>query len=247
MAGDWIKVEHATVDKPEVALFSELLGVPVPHGFGLLVVFWMWCDKHSRDGLVTQVSRMSVDTVTHTPGFAAALEAIGWGVFDDSCRTLTLPNFVRHNEAPAKSRALTRDRMKRSRDAASVTTASPEKRREEKSTTSLRSVVAHPRLGEPTDEHLQIALESGVNCQAEFEKYQDWLAASGKKHKDPVAGFRNWLRRAGEFKPALRAVVGGMTAADRRADTADQMFRRGKYAVNDSSERDISGLAERLD
>jgi hypothetical protein len=38
-----------------------------------------------------------------------------------------------------------------------------------------------------------------------------------------------------------------MTAADRRADTADQMFRRGKYAVHDSSERDISGLAERLD
>jgi hypothetical protein len=240
MAGDWIKVEHATVDKPEVALFSELLGVPVPHGFGLLVVFWMWCDKHSRDGLVTQVSRMSVDTVTHTPGFAAALEAIGWGQFDDVGRALTLPNFIRHNEAPAKSRALTRERMKRKRDAVSVTTASPEKRREEKSTTSLRSVVE----ALPTDEHLAIAIQQGVDCQAELDKYRDWLASTGARHKSQVAGFRNWLRKAGQFKArdAPR-----QTVHDRRADTADQMFRRGKYAVTNDATRDITSSAERVD
>jgi hypothetical protein len=231
MAGDWIKVEHATVDKPEVALFSELLGVPVPHGFGLLVMFWMWSDKHSRDGLVTQVSRLSVDTVTHTPGFAAALEAIGWGAFDDSCRTLTLPNFTRHNEAPAKSRALTRERMKRKRDADSVTTASPEKRREEKTTTSLRSVVVEA----PTDEHQRIAKERGIDASAEFEKYQDWMSSTGKKHKDQVAGFRNWLKNA-------RTVPAGAKQTA-RASVAAQIFGATHDAPN---ERVIDGEAERV-
>jgi hypothetical protein len=96
----------------------------------------------------------------------------------------------------------------------------------------------------PTAEHRQIAAVQGVDCQAEFSKYTDWLATNGKRHRNRDAGFRNWLRKAGEFK-ARDAPK--RTAADRRQDVADQIFKRGKHASPSHSERDITGIADRLD
>lgn len=96
----------------------------------------------------------------------------------------------------------------------------------------------------PTDEHRQIAAVQGVDCQAEWSRYTDWLAAKGKTHRNREAGFRNWLRKAGEFKArdAPRK-----TAADRRQDVADQIFRRGNHASPSLTERDITATAERVD
>jgi len=56
-------------------------------------------------------------------------------------------------------------------------------------------------LDKPAEEHLALAKEFGLNCQLEFSKYKDWLETYGKKHKNEAAGFRNWLRKAWEFKP----------------------------------------------
>lgn len=57
----------------------------------------------------------------------------------------------------------------------------------------------------PDDRHLAMAKEFGVDCKLEFEKYKDWLAANGKVHKDEAAGFRNWLRKAGEYRQRYSA------------------------------------------
>lgn len=95
----------------------------------------------------------------------------------------------------------------------------------------------------PTDEHRQIAAVQGVDCKAEWAKYTDWLASKGKAHRNREAGFRNWLRKAGEFK-ARDAPK--QTAADRRQDVADAIFRRGKHAPS-PAERDITSTAERVD
>lgn len=40
----------------------------------------------------------------------------------------------------------------------------------------------------------RIAFENGRDAQLELERYRDWLASKGKRHKDYRAGFRNWLR-----------------------------------------------------
>jgi len=149
MAGDWIKVEHATLDKPEVSLFSELLGVPVDQGVGILVRFWVWVDRNARNGTVTHVTPSVTDNIMHCPGFSAALVTVGWISFDETLRTMTIPNFLRHNETPAKQRSTNAERQARyrlrKRNVTSVTTPLPEKRREEKSSTttpSLRSGVS---------------------------------------------------------------------------------------------------------
>jgi len=58
-------------------------------------------------------------------------------------------------------------------------------------------------LAEPTPEHQALADSLGVACKTEWAKYRDWMASSGKQQKDEAAGFRNWLRKAAEFRPKL--------------------------------------------
>lgn len=211
MAGDWIKFEHATLDKPEVLRAAEMMCMDRDRVLGIFLRYWVWLDKNlspSCPGFVPHVSRKSLDEVLDEPGFAATLEAIGWAKFDDKTWTLTVSNAERHNGATAKTRAYEQRKKKQQRENLSrfcpenvPQTPGPEKRREEKSTdTSLRSVsVARKRgnkLTTPSAEHRQIAAERGLSVQTEFEKYRDWQASTGKHHKDEVAGFRNWLRNA---------------------------------------------------
>ena len=148
MAGDWIKLEHATPGKPEIYRLSRMLGVSRGDAFLLAVEWWVWLDQNSCNGHVTLLLRQDIDKIVHCDGFATAMEAVGWLKFDAEDRC-AVTNFDRHNGKTAKNRALTKDRMKRSRYAKSddVVTqkASPEKRREEnKNTTSTANALDMP-------------------------------------------------------------------------------------------------------
>jgi hypothetical protein len=132
MAGDWIKVEHTLPDKPEVVRLAEILKMDQDAVTGKLLRFWIWCNQQSATGDALGVTNSFLDRLTNCSGFAAGLLEVGWLTSRNGA--LSVPNFDRHNTQTAKNRALTADRMKRQRDARSVTNASPEKRREEKST-----------------------------------------------------------------------------------------------------------------
>ena len=97
-------------------------------------------------------------------------------------------------------------------------------------------------LAEPTSEHTDLAAEEKVDCQAEFRKYRDWLNAQGKKHRDEHAGFRNWLRRAGEF---ARQKAGRNTVHDKRAATAAAIYGNPPEPPN-VEPTDITGEARRI-
>jgi hypothetical protein len=90
------------------------------------------------------------------------------------------------------------------------------------------------------ESHREIATKDGLNCQEEWQKYQDWLAATGTKHKDLEAGFRNWLRKASQFRPkqdkremVAEAIWGDRAPSRQRLKTIDEMFSEpaveGKY------------------
>jgi len=132
MAGDWIKVEVATLDKPEVVRMAELLGVKRDEMLGILLRFWAWLDRSTGHGVVTHVSRLGLDDVLHVSGFSAALECVGWGFFDKEAVTLTVPNFDAHNGNPAKTRGLAqkRKRNERSRSCHDESVTREEKRRD---------------------------------------------------------------------------------------------------------------------
>lgn len=142
MAGDWIKVEAATLDKPEVAMFSELLGLSRGEGFLLLLRFWFWMDSNASDkrpGFVRNMSEKLLNQTIKCEGFGAALREVGWLKIDETAHTITVPHFERHNGNTAKSRASDAKRKRKDRKTGVRKTSEkrpeklgPEKRREEK-------------------------------------------------------------------------------------------------------------------
>ena len=209
MAGDWIKVEKASAEKPEILRSAEQFGISPDAALGLYVRFWFWLDSNLSEecpDFVRNVSRKSLDKLMSCDGFSAMLESVGWGSFDDSKWILSISNADRHNGSPAKTRALDSKRKKEGRR--KMSGFCPEKSGSEKRREDISTNVDIPkkkiRLQEPTPEHQVLAAELGVSCKAEFQKYRDWLASSGKVHKDEEAGFRNWLRKAAESPTRAR-------------------------------------------
>ena len=132
MAGDWLKIQHALPDKPEVVQMAKILGIDQDAVTGKLLRLWIWADQQSVNGDALSVTESFLDRHVFQTGFASALRTVGW--LEGEELSLTLPNFGRHNGKTAKSRALTKDRMEalRSDRHKKHTGASPEKRREEK-------------------------------------------------------------------------------------------------------------------
>jgi len=132
MAGDWIKLQCTTPDKPEIVKMAELLNIDQDAVLGKCARLWIWADSQSVDGNALSVTDSFLDRLTYCPGFAKALRQVGW--LSGREGFLMIPNFGRHNGQTAKNRALTNDRVKKNRsecNAKTVTESLPEKRREE--------------------------------------------------------------------------------------------------------------------
>lgn len=140
MAGDWIKLEAVTPDKPEIYGIAERLGCSHGDAFLACVRFWIWVDQQSLKGNALAVTKNAIDRITGLQKFGDALEDVGW-LRDENFRC-SLPNFERHNGKTSKTRALTAKRVaeykSRQGNDLGVTSALPReeksKRREKKET-----------------------------------------------------------------------------------------------------------------
>jgi hypothetical protein len=135
MAGDWLKVEKDTPEKPEIAGLCAALGITPDVAFLKCFKAWRWADSNTVNGHVRRVTLEFLDSVVGLSGFSQALLDVGW--LRDRNGALEFPNFTRHMGESAKQRALAANRKRRERSATchdNVTEDSgPEKRREEKS------------------------------------------------------------------------------------------------------------------
>jgi hypothetical protein len=159
MAGNWIKFDTSTSDKPEVWAIAESLGIDPDAVVGKLLRVWAWFDDQTEKGNAPIVTRALLDRKVGVTGFVTAMVQAGWMVETDGL--LTLPNFDRHNGQTAKNRVLTAKRVATHKkgnadgnakgNAAIVTRALPkeEKRREEKNTHTL---TPKPEPIQPEDE-----------------------------------------------------------------------------------------------
>lgn len=143
MAGDWLKFDKSTPDKPEVFEIASQLQIDPDSVVGKLMRVWSWFDSHTEDGNALRVTPALLDRCAGHAGFVAAMQLVGWMVIENGgCR---LPKFDRHCGATAKKRALGKNRTEKSRSSnavsvtPSVTEALPEKRREEKKEQKTRS------------------------------------------------------------------------------------------------------------
>ncbi|MCG7949126.1 MAG: hypothetical protein N0C84_22575 [Candidatus Thiodiazotropha taylori] len=213
MAGDWVKFQVDTFEKPEVIRIADDLGIPEEHVAGCLLRAWCWFDKQSRDGHAANVTEKYIDRITSVTGFANAMQKVGWLIMDGD--GLTVPNFDRHNGKSAKSRALAADRKRteRSRNERDKSVTREEKRRsKEKDKKESRSQKFIPPTVEQVAEYVQTR-EIKINPQAfvDFYKAANWMRGK-TKIRDWKACVRTWesnLRETNQqqSKPPARKSV----------------------------------------
>lgn len=164
MAGDWLKIQVATPDKPEVHALAAALGIDADAVFGKCFRVWAWFDAQTEDGNAHGVTKTLIDRITSVAGFADAMASVGW--LHDTADGLRLPHFDRHNGKTAKTRALTAVRVDRLRNASRNDDVTPralpreEKRREENKKPT-------PSIGRKKEDD---AFIKGLEGQSPFEE-----------------------------------------------------------------------------
>ena len=78
--------------------------------------------------------------------------------------------------------------------------------------TTKKRATPIPDAWTPKDGHSKLALEHGVQLLTEASKFRDHAQATGRTLKDWDAGFRNWLRKAGEYRQHNQPSQFGPTA-----------------------------------
>lgn len=215
MAGDWIKVEHTTPDKPEVVKLAGILGIDQDAVVGKLLRLWIWADQQSVSGNAITVTNSFLDRLVFCPGFAAGLVKVGW--LNGREGLLSIPNFDRHNGQSAKNRANTNRRVANSRKAhhervaktcnANVTLEPlqkplPEKRREDNNTTTTttgREVCQFPKDVTEVDRFMaaQALHPLGDELTRCAERFFNEQSAVGwrNRHGVPLADWRPMARQ----------------------------------------------------
>lgn len=198
MAGDWMKIELELPDKPEVHYIAGALNMSSAEVVGHLIKVWGWFDKHTTDGNAYGVTSALLDKLTSVTGFGEAMCLAGW--LEQHDKTLHMPNFDRHTSESAKKRALTGKRVKRSRNANSVTEALPEKRRKENINKDTPVIPKARKRSLPTDfkisKNVQAwAAEKGIqNLPAHYEYFIDCAKAKGYQYVDWDSAFMNAIK-----------------------------------------------------
>lgn len=147
MAGDWIKFELTTLDKPEVCQIADLADIDPDAVVGKLMRVWGWFDQQTENGNAPSVSKKLLDRLVGVIGFCEHMKSVAWMIEIDG--VISLPHFDRHNGKTAKNRLLTAKRVANHKasngksNAANVSGALPkeEKRREDQNPLSARGSV----------------------------------------------------------------------------------------------------------
>lgn len=183
MAGEWLKFEANTPEKPEVFAMTVALGWEDPDlTVGKLLKIWRWFDQQSIDGNAPSVTLSLLDRICGVTGFAQAMCNVGWLLVVEG--GLRLPNFSRHNGKTAKDRALTAKRVSKHKsndeanakgNAASVTSALPREEKRREDSKPVKSKTKAPAA--PTFDPKSDLSGHGV----EEQTIADWLALRAKK------------------------------------------------------------------
>ena len=213
MAGDWLKIEHSTPDKPEMVEMAGLLEVDHDLVVAKCLRFWIWLDQQSQTGDAISVTGAFIDRLVYLKGFAAALRKVGW--LDGRDGRYSVPHFSDHNGQTAKKRAQTQKRQRRYRDAGVTLEASPEKRREEKSTKESKRKEFEPPSVLEVDEYISTRHRANPNWPAAtdltgqtfVDHYdgQGWVTGSGIPIVDWKAKVRAWGNKAPKQKAKAKS------------------------------------------
>ena len=133
MAGDWIKFRKKLCRDGRVISTARKCNASSVTVIGALVTLWCLADEYCEEnGTLPGYTKDDLEREIGVPGFIDALPNDWFSLVGE---TPQLPNYQEHNGDTAKKRMCNAKRVTRHRkgcNAASVTKALPEKRREEK-------------------------------------------------------------------------------------------------------------------
>ena len=213
MAGDWIKFEHVTPDKPEVWKIADILGIDADAVIGKLVRIWIWADQQTTDGNAGSVTSAMLDRISGVTGFVAAMTKAGW--LEQSEGGFRFVNFDRHNGETAKQRALTSKRVQKHRakaadaqpsgadgNAETVTPALPEKIRAEKNLKTERETHARTREAVSAVDQHPASISAGSLVVSDLDAPQEQIIVPERmQHPDVMAAARRWFRHLQQKDP----------------------------------------------
>lgn len=197
MAGDWLKVEIATPDKPEVWSIASSLKIDPDAVVGKLLRVWIWFDQHTEKGNAPSVTKKLLDRITGVTGFCDEVISVGWMIEQDGF--LILPNFKRHNGKTAKNRALTALRVANHRqksnaesNAENVTSAlAREEKRREKDIGVKTSRFTPPTVTEVSEYCRERNNNVDPQRWHDFYESKNWYVGKNKM-KNWKAAVRTW-------------------------------------------------------
>ena len=243
MAGDWIKIEHVTPDKPEVWQIAEALGIDADAVVGKLVRIWVWADQQTTDGNARSVTKALLDRISGVTGFAAAMVEAGWLQSQDG--RVSFINFDRHNGKTAKTRGLSARRVEAHRAGnANVTPEAlhdryksvtrEEKRREEKSVevnTETQGTAPPARVSFRKPSVADVAeYATSICADMDPQAFVDHYTSNGWRvgkaaMKDWKAAVRNWAKRDLDGKARTDAAVRAGFTRQAQQDAQWDVFR----------------------
>lgn len=222
MAGDWLKFEKSTLDKPEVFAIASAMDLDLDSVIGKLIRVWSWFDSQTVDGNAARVTSSQLDRVAGVTGFIDAMAMEGWAVI--SSEGIALPEFDRHNGETAKKRALTAKRQKKHREKSNADDVTDvtgdelpreEKRREDLKSKEMAQQAAPVEVGDANGDSK--AKAKVPKTAARFPEF--WAAYPVKKGK--VDAERHWKNKGCD------GIADLIIARVRLLEAEDEQWRNG--------------------
>lgn len=214
MAGEWIPVDIAIGQKPEILELCEIADVGVEVAVYRVFSLWAWFSLNSADGAARATPSRLARVCGGDAEFWKAVESVGWLEFDDGEGTASIPGWEDRFSAGAKARAShaknqRKYREKQQSDASvtvdshkSDTASSPEERRGEEKRgenththTHAEKVFSERGAGRASEEWEQFA-----ECWNRTERARPWTAVT------PPDGWADYASRPGWIQKASSAI-----------------------------------------
>lgn len=200
MAGEWIAVDLALDEKPEVQELIDTTGLPVEVVCYRLWKLWGWASMHCEDGTAKMTPPRLCRVCGGSIDFWRAVESVGWLEFDETAATVAVPGWDRRFSQAAKSRLQHRDR------AAAQNDREPERRQRQKpACAQAQSLPAPPRS---RGEEIREEFPPPPREDAWKTLQSAWNAGPGRPWKpaEPPDGFSDRVQEDGWLDEALAAV-----------------------------------------
>jgi hypothetical protein len=110
---NWLKVELATPNKPEMDRVMAMCKCSRAEAFLAFFNFYAWADETTEDGTIQFLTPGVVDDRSGLVGFGDALRDVGWVKYTG--RVGQIQNWERHNGKSAKKRLVDAERVRRFR------------------------------------------------------------------------------------------------------------------------------------